>query len=172
MKTTAKQWPDKIEAFRIGGWRVDHLDQQMMRTMRKIADKRGSTIEGVIERAILDFVEQCIADSELAMKIIPFPIKRRPNPNTSSGYRQAADFLPPHAVVGGGQKMPKASIEKPNVFALLEESRQLHESLCLNTKKLAALIRCSERRRRQLRRAVAQGARFSNRSSELRESLL
>ena len=171
MKTRPKQWPDNIEVFRIGRWRVDHLDQEMMRTIRKIADKRGSTIEGVIERAILDFVEQCIADSELATKVIPFPIKRRPNSNTSSGYCQAADFLPSHAIKGGGP-MPKTSIEKGNVFPLLEESRQLHESLCLNTKKLAALIRCSERRRRQLRRAVAQGARFSNRSSELRESLL
>jgi len=156
MKTVSKQWPDKVEVFRIGRWRVDHLDQEMMRTMRQIADKRGSTIEEVMDRALVDFVEDCVADSELITKVIPFPIKRRPAPNTLSHCRQVGDLLPPHPIEEGAQTMPKALIDKPNVFALLEESRQLHESLCFNTQKLAALIRCSRRRRRQLRRAVAQ----------------
>ena len=43
--------------------------------------------------------------------------------------------------------MPEASIEKPNVLTLLEKSRQLHHSLCFNTKKLAVLIRWSQRSR-------------------------
>jgi hypothetical protein len=109
MKTLPKQWPDKVVVFRIGRWRTDHFDQEMMREMRKIADKRGSTIEEVMDRALVDFVERRVADSELATKIIPFPIKRLP-PDTSSGTRQAADFPhPPHAIKGGGQTMPKAS---------------------------------------------------------------
>jgi hypothetical protein len=112
-KTLPKQWPDKIEAFRVGRWRVDHLDQEMMRTIRKIADKRGSTIEEVMDQALLDFVQRCVADSELSGKIIPFPIKRRPNPNSSSGYRQTADFVPQKE-----RSMPKASIEKPRGLRL------------------------------------------------------
>jgi hypothetical protein len=109
MKTPPKQWSDKIVVFRIGRWPTDHLDQEMMRTMRTIADKRGSTIEEVMDRTLLDFVERRIADSELATKIIPFPIKSLPS-NTSSGNRQAADFLRPlHAIKGAGQTMPKAS---------------------------------------------------------------
>jgi hypothetical protein len=110
MKTLPKQWPDKIVVFRIGKWRTDHLDQEMMRTMRKIADRRGFTIEEVMDRTLLDFVERRVADSELTTKIIPFPIKRLPNPNTSNGNRQAANFLhPPHVIKGGAQTMPKAS---------------------------------------------------------------
>jgi hypothetical protein len=93
MKTLPEQWPNKIVIFRIGKWRTDHLDQEMMRTMREIADKRGSTIEEVMDRALLDFVERRIADSELTTKIIPFPIKR----------------YPPHTIKGSGQKIPKAS---------------------------------------------------------------
>jgi hypothetical protein len=54
------------------------------------------------------------------------------------------------------RSMPKASIEKASVCALLEESKGLDESLCFNKQRLAALIRCNQRRRRQLRRAVAQ----------------
>jgi hypothetical protein len=109
MKTLPKQWPDKIVVFRIGKWRTDHFDQEMMRTMRKIADKRGLTIEEVMDRTLLDFVERRLADSELATKIIPFPINRL-TPNTSSGNRQAADFRhPPSAIKGGGQTMSKAS---------------------------------------------------------------
>src|SRR5215211_7676306 len=96
MKRLPKRWPDKIEVFRIGRWRMDHLDQEMMRTMRRIADQRGATIEEVMDRALADFVERCVADNELARKIIPFPIKRRPKPNTSRGNCQAADFLPVH----------------------------------------------------------------------------
>jgi hypothetical protein len=109
MKTPPKQWSDNIVVFRIGRWRTDHLDQEIMRTMRKIADKRGSTIEEVMDRTLLDFVERRIADNELATKIIPFPIKWLPL-NTSSWNRQAADFLRPlHAIKGAGQTMPKAS---------------------------------------------------------------
>ena len=109
MKTLPKQWPNKVVVFRIGRWRTDHLDQEMMRTMRKIADRRGSTIEEVMDRALLNFIERRLADVELATKIIPFPIKRLP-PNTSSGNRQAADLLhSSHAIKRGGQTMPKAS---------------------------------------------------------------
>ena len=113
MKTLPKQWPANIEVFRIGRWRIDRFDQEMMRTMRKIADKRGDTIEEVMDRALHDFVERCVADSQLATKIIPFPTKPLPNRNTSSGKRRNADFLHcPYAIKGGGETMPKASIRE------------------------------------------------------------
>jgi hypothetical protein len=95
-ENTPEVKPDKIEVLRIGRWRTDHLDQQMIRTMRKIADKRGATIEEVMDSALADFVERCIADNELPTKIIPFPIKRRPNRNTSREDRRAAACLPVH----------------------------------------------------------------------------
>lgn len=110
MKTLPKQWPDNIKVFRIGRWRIDHFDQEMMRTMRKLADERGATIEEVMDRTLLDFVERCLADNELPTKVIRFPIKRLPNINTSSGNRQTANCLPPpHAIKGGGRMMSKAS---------------------------------------------------------------
>jgi len=52
--------------------------------------------------------------------------------------------------------MGKGSIGRSNALALIEESRELYESLCFKTEKLADLIKSSQRRRRELRRAVAQ----------------
>ena len=139
MKTFPKPWPDNIEVFRIGKWRVDHLNQEMMTTMRKIADKRGSTIEEVMDCMLLDFIDRCAAESELETKVIPFPIKRGPNPNSSSDYREQHDFLPP-GEVRGDRAIPKGSTGKSNVLALIEESRKLRDSLCFKTEKLANLI--------------------------------
>ena len=147
MKTLPEQLPDNIALFRIGKWRVDHLDQEMMRKLRQIANKLGSTIQEVMDRAILNFGEHCIAESELQMKIIPFPVQSRPNLDSSSGYSQAGASLRSHEIAGGGQT---------TIFGLLEESRQLHESLSFNTAKLKALIRGSQHRRQQLRRVLGQ----------------
>jgi hypothetical protein len=155
MKTLLKVWPDNIEVFRIGKWRADHLDQQMLKTMRKIADKQSSTIEDVMNRALLDFVNQCAAEGKLKTKVIPFPTKRRRYSNSSSGSRQSDHSLPPRGSSQNGGIMPTRSIVNSNVLALLQESRALHESLCFNTEKLAALIRASKRRRRQLCQALA-----------------
>ena len=156
MKTLPKIWPENVEVFRIGRWRVDHLDQQMMRRMRNIADKRGSTVEQVMDQALLDFVQRCVADSELETKVIPFRIKGRPRPNSSTRCRHSAHVRPLHEVKGGDQRIARGSIWKANLFAVLEQSRTLHDLLCSNTEKLRVLIRDSQRRRRQLRRAVAQ----------------
>lgn len=114
VKTLSGQRPDKIEVFRIGRWRMDHLDQEMMRTMRKIADKRGATIEEVMDRALVDFIARCVADSELATKIIQFPIKRPPKAKYFSGNRQPGRFSArPHAIKRGGLNDPlSVAIEK------------------------------------------------------------
>ena len=170
MRTIREQWPDNVEVFRIGRWRADHFDQEMMRTMRKIADNRGSTIEEVMDRALVDFGKRCVADSKLETKVIPFPIKRRRSPNSSSGYRHWTHVMPPHKLTGGDESIPKGSLWKANVFVLLGQSRALRESLCFNAEKLAALISDSQRSRLELRRAVAQcqEARSRRLSSELR----
>jgi hypothetical protein len=113
MKTLPKQWPHNIQVLRIGRWRMDYLDQETLKTIRKIADKRGATIEEVMDRTLLDFVERRVADRELATKIVPFPMKRLPNGNTSTGNRQEVNFLHRlHAIKGGGQTIPKASIRE------------------------------------------------------------
>jgi hypothetical protein len=124
MNVVPKQSANKIEAFRIGRWRVDHLDQEMLIRMRHIADARGSTIEEVMDRALLDFVEACVADSELATKVIPFPTKRLPNRNTSGHPCAWANFPPTHAMQGSGHTKVKLATVKPSVFALLQDSRQ------------------------------------------------
>ena len=156
MKTLSKIWPENVEVFRVGRWRVDHFDQEMMRTMRNIADKRGSTIEEVMDRALLDFAQRCVADSKPETKIIPFPIKRPASLDSSSGYRHWPHVVPRHKLTRGDERISKGSIWKANVFALLGQSRALHESLCFNAEKLAALIRENQCRRQQLRQAVAQ----------------
>jgi hypothetical protein len=154
MKTPPKELPDNIEVFRIGKWRVDHFDQKLMKTMRKIADERGSTIEQVMDGALVEFVERCEVNAELATKVISFPMKRRPKPNTSGTYRSVNRACAAHAFQRCGQTMPKASTLQRDIFSLLEESKRLHESLRLSAQKLTALIRSSQKRRRELRREV------------------
>jgi hypothetical protein len=68
-----KRWPDNVEVFHIGRWPVHRLNQEIMRAIRTIADKRGWTFEGTINEAMREFVERCEAERELETKLIQFP---------------------------------------------------------------------------------------------------
>ena len=46
----------------------------MMRAIRKIADERDWTIEEVMDRALVEFVERRHAEAKLETKIITFPV--------------------------------------------------------------------------------------------------
>src|ERR1043165_3707324 len=107
MKTPTKPWPNNVVIFRIGRWRTDCLDQGMMRAMRRISDECGSTIEEVMDRALFDFVQSCVADGELARKIIPFSTKRLPNPNPWSDNGEGGHLL--HRSITAGDPRPNSN---------------------------------------------------------------
>ena len=73
MNTPPNRWPDNVKQFRLAGLAVGALDQKMMVALRRLADRTGATVEYHINRAVVNFVERCQAEGELATKIIPFP---------------------------------------------------------------------------------------------------
>jgi len=64
-----KALPQNVTAFRIGDWPVNQLDQKMLRSLSRIADARGWTIDQAITHTVREFVAEC----ELEGKIINFP---------------------------------------------------------------------------------------------------
>lgn len=48
------------------------LDQKMMKRLRKLADRTGSTVERCIREGLADFVTRHAADEKLEAKIIDF----------------------------------------------------------------------------------------------------
>jgi hypothetical protein len=54
---------------------LDKLDQRLMRKLRKLADRTGSTVEDLIHEGILEFVTKCQAKRELETKIIRLPTR-------------------------------------------------------------------------------------------------
>jgi hypothetical protein len=48
------------------------LDQRMMRSLRKLADQTGWTVERCMREAIADFVAKHVAEEGLETKIIDF----------------------------------------------------------------------------------------------------
>ena len=73
MNTPPRPWPDNVKQLRLAGLPAGGLDQKMMVTLRRLADRTGETVEFHLNRAIVDFVERCQAERELPTKIIPFP---------------------------------------------------------------------------------------------------
>jgi hypothetical protein len=73
MNTPPKQWPDNVTQFRIAGLAMGAFDQEIMVSLRQLADRTGETVEEHINRAVAQFVKRCEADGELATKVIPFP---------------------------------------------------------------------------------------------------
>lgn len=51
---------------------LDKVDQTMMRTLRKLANLRGGSVEDVIHEALEQFLAKCKAERELEAKIIGF----------------------------------------------------------------------------------------------------
>jgi hypothetical protein len=53
------------------------VDQTMMRRLRKLANRRGGSVEHLIHEALGQWVAQCEAERELETKIIRFPKRLR-----------------------------------------------------------------------------------------------
>ena len=64
-----KRFSKNVIAFRIGDWPVNHLDQGVLRSLSRIADRTGWTIEEAITHTVQGFLAEC----ELEEKIIRFP---------------------------------------------------------------------------------------------------
>ena len=52
---------------------LNKLDQNMMKKLRKLADRTGWTVEDLIHEGILEFMAKCEAERGLETKIISFP---------------------------------------------------------------------------------------------------
>jgi hypothetical protein len=73
-----KMLPQNIVPFVLRGLPpLDKLDQRLMRKLRKLADRTGSTVEDLIHEGILEFVAKHEAEKELETKIIRFPTPMR-----------------------------------------------------------------------------------------------
>ena len=64
-----KRFPKNVIAFRIGDWPVNHLDQKMLRSLSRISNGTGWTMEETITHTLRAFLAEC----ELEEKIIRFP---------------------------------------------------------------------------------------------------
>jgi hypothetical protein len=53
----------------------DELDQRLMRKLRKLADRTGSTVEDLIYEGILEFVTKRQIEKALETKIIQLPAR-------------------------------------------------------------------------------------------------
>jgi hypothetical protein len=80
MKKLPPRWPDNVIRFRIGGWPVDTLDQEMMLTLRRKADRNRRmmaardclTVEDNICEGMVEWLATLEAEMELATKIVRF----------------------------------------------------------------------------------------------------
>jgi hypothetical protein len=57
---------------------LHNVNQATMRNLRKLADRKGSSVEQVIREAVNQWLSQCEVEGKLKKKIIRFP-----NPNAS-----------------------------------------------------------------------------------------
>jgi len=71
-----KTQPQNLVPFVLRGLPpLDTLDQRLMRKLRKLADRTGSTVEDLIHEGILEFVAKRQAKKELGTKIIQLPLR-------------------------------------------------------------------------------------------------
>jgi hypothetical protein len=89
MNTPPQLWPDNVEQFRIAGLAMSAFDQEIMVSLRELADRTGESVEEHITRAIIQFVKRCEAEGELATKIIPFPKLTRVHERPSGSHDSA-----------------------------------------------------------------------------------
>jgi hypothetical protein len=94
MNTPPQQWPDNVEQFRIAGLAMSAFDQNIMVSLRELADRTGESVEEHINRAIIQFVKRCEAEGELPTKIIPFPQLTRVHEVSLRKYQRSVEFPP------------------------------------------------------------------------------
>ena len=94
MNTPPQQWPDNVEQFRIAGLAMSAFDQEIMVSLRELADRTGESVEEHINRAIIQFVKHCEAEGELPTKVIPFPKLTRGHEVSPRKYQRGVEFQP------------------------------------------------------------------------------
>ena len=62
--------------FTIGGFPVDRITQQQLRELKRRADRKGITLEEVLEHALELFAAKFFASLDPGEKIIKFPVSR------------------------------------------------------------------------------------------------
>src|SRR2546423_12501119 len=92
MNTPPQQWPDNVEQFRIAGLAMSAFDQEIMVSLRELADRTGESVEEHITRAIIQFVKHCEAEGELPTKVIPFPKLTRVHEVSPRKCQRYAEF--------------------------------------------------------------------------------
>jgi len=128
-----KTRPGNVVPFVIRGLPpLDKLDQRLMRKLRKLADRTGSTVEDLIHEGILEFVTKCQAKKEPATRIIPFPCQLQ----SDSGRRSKPR---------GEGAMPREPDLKRLTSEKLKELRWLRDLMRLKTKELAAEVERTQR---------------------------
>jgi hypothetical protein len=111
---------------------LDKLDQSIMRKLRKLADRTGSTVEALIQEGILEFAAKCQTEKELGTRIIPFPVQL-PSSSSRRSNSKGEDAVP-------GKPDPNRL-----PWENLKESRWLRAVTRLKTKELAAEVKRTRR---------------------------
>jgi hypothetical protein len=77
MKTLPGMLPQNVIPYRLAGLPVNGLDQEILRSLRRVANLKRRTIEDVMCDTLDEFLAKCEAEAELETKIIRF---RQPVP--------------------------------------------------------------------------------------------
>jgi len=89
MKSLPQRLPDNGIPFTIDGWRVDGLPREMLLRLRKLADRKGSTVADELHDGMAQWLAKREAESKLPAKIIQFPrqllTSRKIGHDTNSG---------------------------------------------------------------------------------------
>jgi hypothetical protein len=73
MKALSQRLPDNAIPFTIDGWRVDALPREMLLRLRKLADRKGSTVADELRDGMAQWLAKHEAESKLPAKITQFP---------------------------------------------------------------------------------------------------
>src|SRR5262245_30776534 len=120
---------------------LDQLNQRLMRKLRKLADRTGSTVEDLLHEGILEFVAKCQTEKEPWTRIIPFPGQLQPSSSRRSSPK-------------GKSALPRELDLNRLTSEKVKESRRLRDVMSLKRMELAAEVertRClyTELRQRQ-----------------------
>ena len=100
MNTPPQLWPDNVEQFRIAGLAMSAFDQEIMVSLRELADRTGESVEEHISRAIIEFVKHCETEGELPTKVIPFPKLTRCHKVSPPKYQRGVELQPIQGMAG------------------------------------------------------------------------
>ena len=116
MNTPPQQWPDNVEQFRIAGLAMSAFDQEIMVSLRELADRTGESVEEHINRAIIQFVKHCEAEGELPTKLIPFPKLTLGHQASPRKYQRGVEFQPIHGTAAIPAMRNEAKSARPGAL--------------------------------------------------------